>query len=125
MFGRSLAGVEQAARLEQDQGQLFNGSRGRWEFLWWSGGKMLDSRGDYLRESGDFCPDLSRKCLNFDALGTADGGWARRDDEGVRDMQSRGFEMNQDWATWDLQIQTRTRTGVGEQGLQRRKTVVP
>lgn len=36
---------------------------------------MLDSRGDYLRESGVFCPDLSRKCLNFDALGTTGGGW--------------------------------------------------
>lgn len=56
----------------------------------WSGGRMLDSRGDYSRESGVFCPDLSRKCLNFDALGTADGGLGRRDDEGVRDMQSTG-----------------------------------
>lgn len=28
MFGLSLAAPEQAARLEEDQGQLINGSRG-------------------------------------------------------------------------------------------------
>lgn len=81
---------------------------------------MLDSRGDYSRESGVFCPDLSRKCLNFDALGTADGGLERRDDEGARDMQSTGFENGLGLGHWDCRTATKTRQGPGlgqERGL--------
>lgn len=71
---------------------------------------MLDSRGDYLGESGVFRPDLSRMCLNFDALGTADGGWDGRDDK-----KSEGYAVERIRNGLRVQpVQTRARTGVRE-----------